>query len=184
MVNSQKKIRKRRFLQIFASSLWYSPWMFTPLNYTYWIWMCQNIQLQTNQLNSMWLQKHTNMKIDETNVQSLNFRPIIAQTGTCTYIAAQVISNYLKPLYTYNKYIIYNIQGFSRLIQEQSLLQEYMSYEIESLFTNVPITETIDYILAEIYLFIKLPKLCCRLIIKRLLLKLSTESINMFHSKF
>ena len=37
---------------------------------------------------------HKHENIDEINVQSLNFRPIIAQTGTCTYNAAQVISNY------------------------------------------------------------------------------------------
>ena len=101
------------------------------------------------------------------NVQSLNFRPIIAQTRTCTYNAAQVISNYLKSLYTCNEYIIGNTQDFSKLIQEQSPLQldnEYVSYDIESLFTNVPITETIEYILDEIYVKNKLPKLCSRLI--------------------
>ena len=41
---------------------------------------------------------HKHENTDGINVQSLNFRPIIAQTGTCTYNAAQVISNYLKPL--------------------------------------------------------------------------------------
>ena len=60
--------------------------------------------------------KHEN--IDEINVQSLNFRLIIAQTGTCTHNAAQVISNYLKLLYTCNEYIIGNTQGFSKLIFE------------------------------------------------------------------
>ena len=72
--------------------------------------------------------KHEN--IDEINIQSLTFRPIIAQTGTCTYNAAQVISNFLKPLYTFNEYIIGNIQDFSKLIQEQSPLEldkEYVS---------------------------------------------------------
>ena len=130
---------------------------------------------------------HKHENIDEINVQSLNFRPIIAQTGTCTYNAAQVISNYLKPLYTCNEYIIGNTQDFSKLIQEQSPLQldeEYVSYDIESLFTNVPITETIEYILDEIYVKNKLPKLCSRLIFKRLLLKLTTESTYMFNSKF
>ena len=61
------------------------------------------IQLQTNQPNSMGLQKHINKDIDAINIQSLNFRPIIAQTRTCTYNAAQVISNSLKPLYTCNE---------------------------------------------------------------------------------
>ena len=51
---------------------------------------------------------HKYENIDGINVQYLNFRPIIAQTGTCTYNAAQVISNYLKSLYTCNEYIIGN----------------------------------------------------------------------------
>ena len=59
-----------------------------------------------------------------------------------------------------------------------------MSYDIESLFTNVSITETIEYILDEIYVNNKLPKLCIRLIFKRLFLKLTTESNYMFNSKF
>ena len=91
------------------------------------------------------------------NVQCLNFRRIIAQTGTCTYNAAQVISNYLKPLYTCNEYIIGNTQDFSKLIQEQSPLQleeENVSYHIELLFTNVPITETIECILTKFILII------------------------------
>ena len=73
----------------------------------------------------------------------------MAQTGTCTYNAAQVISNYLKPLYTCNEYIIGNTQDFSKLIQEQSPLQldqEYVSFDIESLFTNAPISDTNEYI--------------------------------------
>ena len=59
----------------------------------------------------------------------------------------------------------------SKLIQEQSPLQldeEYVPCDIESLFTNVPITETIECILDEIYVNNKLPKLCSRLIFKRL----------------
>ena len=61
---------------------------------------------------------HKHENIDEINVQSLNFRPIIAQTGTYTYNAVQVISNYLKPLYTCNEYIIGKTQDFSKRIQE------------------------------------------------------------------
>ena len=59
-----------------------------------------------------------------------------------------------------------------------------MSCDIESLFANVPITETIEYILDEIYVHNKLPKLCSRLIFKRLLLKLTTKSTFKFNSKF
>ena len=88
---------------------------------------------------------HKHENIYGITVQFPNFRPIIAQTETCTFYAAQVISNYVKPLYTCNEYIIGNTHGFSKLIQEQSPLQldeEYVSYHLESLFTNVSIAET------------------------------------------
>ena len=110
---------------------------------------------------------HKHENIEEINVQSLNFGPIKAETGTCPYNAAQFISNYMKPLYTCNEYIIGNTQDFSKLIQEQSPLQlhdEYVLYDIESLFTNVPITQTTEYILDEIYVKNNLPKLCSRLL--------------------
>ena len=59
-----------------------------------------------------------------------------------------------------------------------------MLYDIESVFTYVPITETIDYILDEIYVHNRLSKLYSCLIFKRLLLKLTTENTYMFNSKF
>ena len=64
-------------------------------------------------------------------------------------------------------------------MQKQSPLQLDEEY-----VTNVLITEIIEYILDEIYVHNKLPKLCSRLIFKRLLLKLTTESTFMFNSKF
>ena len=39
-------------------------------------------------------------------VYNLKFRPVIVQSGTCTYNAAQVIANYLKALRSDNEYII------------------------------------------------------------------------------
>ena len=125
--------------------------------------------------------------ISNITVESLKFRPIIAQTGTCMYNAAQVISEYLKPLYVGNEYIIHNTQDFARLIQSQPPLEhneEYASYDVESLFTNVPVKETIEYILEEIYKNKRLPKICTRLILKRLLLKLTTESTFVFQSTY
>ena len=83
--------------------------------------------------------------INEITVDWLKFRPIIAQTGTYMYKTAQVISKYLKPLYE-NK-------DFAQMIREQPSLEkneEYVSYDLESLFTNVPIHDTIKYILEEI----------------------------------
>ena len=53
--------------------------------------------------------------------------------------------------------------------------EQYVSYYVESLFTNVPVHETIEYIINEIYMETKIPKLCSKLIFKRLLSKLTTE---------
>ena len=125
--------------------------------------------------------------LEDITLEDLKFRPIIAQTGTYTYNCAQVIGNYLKPLINENDYIIHNTQEFAKILREQQPLQpneEYVSYDVESLFTNVPVIETIDFILDEIYVHNKLPKLCSRLIFKRLLLRLTTESTFIFQSSY
>ena len=57
------------------------------------------------------------------------------------------------------------------MIQSQPLLtneDEYVPYNVESSFTNVPIKNTIDFNLDEIYLHNKLPVVCTRLIMERL----------------
>ena len=45
--------------------------------------------------------------------------------------------------------------------------QEYVSYDAESLFTNIPLKETVNYILLQIYqIYVQkvLPQICSRLI--------------------
>ena len=64
----------------------------------------------------------------------MKFRPIIAQTGTYTYNAAQVIASYLKPLTEENPNIIRNTQDFPTLLKEQPPLdidEEFDSYNVE-----------------------------------------------------
>ena len=111
----------------------------------------------------------------------MNFCPIIAQTTTYIYNATQVIAAYLKLL------CIRNTQEFPMSLKQQDPLlsdEEYISYYVESLFTNVPVHETIDYILQEIYVKENLPIICSKLIMKRLLLKLTTENTFMLNSNF
>ena len=88
--------------------------------------------------------------INEITVDSLKFWPIIAQNGNYMYKTAQVISEYLKPLFENNDFMIKNTQGFAQLIREQPPLEEneeYVSYDVELLFRNVPIHDTAKYIL-------------------------------------
>ena len=123
---------------------------------------------------------------DNIKLTKLKFRPINNQTGTYTYTAAQVISLHLKPL-CQSEYIIKDTQSFAKLIKELPPFQEdkeNVSYDIEFLFTNIPIHDTIDYILEQIYVPYKLKPICSKLIFKHLLIKLSTEVTFTFTSKF
>ena len=52
-----------------------------------------------------------------------------------------------------NEYIIRNTQKFAKIIREQGPLQsneQHLSYNVKQLFTNVPVPETIEYIINEI----------------------------------
>ena len=96
---------------------------------------------------------HKFIDMNQVNLDSLKFRPIISQIGTYTYSAAQVIGEYLKPLCNENPYIIKNTQDFANIIKAQpplSELEEYVSYDVESLFTNIPLNDTIEYILHQV----------------------------------
>ena len=56
-----------------------------------------------------------------------------------------------------------------------SLDEEYVSYDVESLFTNILVDETIFCIINEICKKNKLPQRCSKIIFKILLYKLTTE---------
>ena len=62
---------------------------------------------------------HKFINIDEITIDNLNFHPVITQTGTYTYNVAQVIAEYLKPLWNGNNYIIRNTQEFSMSLKQQ-----------------------------------------------------------------
>ena len=52
--------------------------------------------------------------------------------------------------------------------------EKEVSYDVESLFTIIPIEETISYIIDQIYVHKLLTPICWKLIFRRLLIKLST----------
>ena len=57
-------------------------------------------------------------------------------------------------------------------------------YDADSLFTNISLKETIDYILDESYVNRKTKPVCSKLIFKRLLHKLTTDCTFQFNIKF
>ena len=75
-------------------------------------------------------------------------------------------------------------QEFASCIKDQPPLnddEEYISYHIDSLFRNIPVTEIIEYIDHQIYIEKNIPQICSQLIFKRLLLKLTTECSFQFN---
>ena len=108
------------------------------------------------------------------NRETIKFQPITHQTSTFTYNAAQVISNYLKPLCK-NKYIVNGTQSF---FQELSTLlhlknEGYVSYNVESVFAKVSFTT--DYIIDQTYVQKRLMSGYMKLRFKRLFRELATE---------
>ena len=129
---------------------------------------------------------HKFNNLDEITVEKLKFRPIVDQIGTATYDAAKVISEYLKPL-AFNEYRINDCLKFPDMIKALPPLrknEEYVSYDVESLFTNIPLKETIDYIIHKIYNEKLLKPICKKLIFKRLLYKLTTDCKIQFNQSF
>ena len=103
----------------------------------------------------------------------MKLRPIIDQTGTHLYDCSKIIAQYLQPL-AMNEYTISDTLSFPDILRENPLNsnEEYVSYDVDSLFTSIPLAETIDFILDEIYVRKKLEPFCKKSVFKKLLNKL------------
>ena len=110
----------------------------------------QNFLSVTSYTSKIW-ENVTNIKSACTSpgitTGKLKFRPIIAQTGTCTYSTNQVIAEYLKHIIYKNPFIIHNMQDFPSILKPKLLETDegYVSYDVESLFTSKPVRETMYY---------------------------------------
>ena len=97
--------------------------------------------------------KHKCETLEDLTVVTPKVWPIIDQTGTFTYNATKVISDYLIP-FCKNGYSIYDTQKFQSMLSSIEPLQddeEDASHDVELLFTNIPIEEKNNYITEQIY---------------------------------
>ena len=96
---------------------------------------------------------HKFVSFDDITIENLKIRPIIDQSGTMTYDISKVIANYLKPLAN-NEYIIKDTQEFPAILKGIKLRndEETVSYDVDSLFTSIPLQDTIDYIIEKVSL--------------------------------
>ena len=77
-------------------------------------------------------------------------RPIISQVSTATYKLAKRLNSLLKP-YIPAQFSINSTEEFLDILRAKRPDGIIASIDVESLFTNVPINETIDVILDEVY---------------------------------
>ena len=118
-------------------------------------------------------------RLNDVTVDNLKLRPIIDQSNTYTSSAAKVLSKYLKPLQD-EEYMLNDTLKFPELIKRlppKGLGERDVSYDVEALFTSVPIDDTIEFILDEIYVKQVIKPMCKRLIFKRLLQRLTSGCV-------
>ena len=80
----------------------------------------------------------------------LSFRPILSAIGTPTYKIAKFLVPMLEPLTT-NEYTIKNSFTFAEELQSFHPKLEMATFDIELLFTNIPLEETIDLCVANLF---------------------------------
>ena len=86
------------------------------------------------------------------NVEHLPLRPIVSNIGTSTYELANYLASLLKPVGK-SQYTISNTSEFIEKIKHKVIPPGYslVSFDVISLFTNVPLDKTIEIILRRIY---------------------------------
>ncbi|XP_022802357.1 uncharacterized protein LOC111339894 [Stylophora pistillata] len=85
--------------------------------------------------------------LPKTHKENLSMRPILSATGTYNYALAKWLDDKLKPLSS-NRYTISDTFSFADEIQNLVIDENdiLVSYDVTSLFTNVPLQETIEII--------------------------------------
>ena len=75
-----------------------------------------------------------------------NYRPITSQIGSPTYKIAKCLLDFISPI-TRNEYTLKDSFEFLSMIDKQDNNSFMCSFDIDFLFTNVPLEETIEIVL-------------------------------------
>ena len=92
--------------------------------------------------------------VAKVHKEGVPLRPILAMIGSPQHATAKWIADILKPVsHKYSKFVIKDSFEFSRVIQESVATPNarMASFDIKSLFTNVPLEETIRICVNELY---------------------------------
>ena len=90
--------------------------------------------------------------LPKTHKERLCMRPILSASGTYNFPLAKWLEEKLKPLST-NKYRINDIFSFTDEIKNTRIKSDHIlvSYDVSTLFTNVPLKETIDILVDKAF---------------------------------
>ena len=90
-------------------------------------------------------------KIHKPLVNGLpKYRPIISQIGSATYKIAKFLLDYVQP-HTTNQYTIKDTFHFVSILDGKNHRLVMASLDVESLFTNIPLDETIDIVTKKVF---------------------------------
>ena len=119
---------------------------------------------------------HKFESIGDITLEKLKLRPIIDQTVTYIYKASNIVAKHLG-LLAKNDCAIRDTLSFPDLLKRAPSDDNYenISYDIESLFTSIPVQETIYYILYKICAKKELKPSCGKSIFKKLVTELASE---------
>ena len=89
---------------------------------------------------------------DTNSIEELPLRPIISNIGTATHKTAQYLSKLLAPLGK----SIYTVESSKQFVDKIKDIKvpdgyEMISFDVKSLFTNVPLDVTIEILLKKVY---------------------------------
>ena len=115
------------------------------------------------------------------------FRPIIDTTGSTHYFEGKFLASLLKPL-TVNEFSVKDSFDAATRINNipKDLLEsnhKFISFDVESLFTNVPISKTINIILKRIYDDKLISTNLRKITLKNLILDSCTKTAFTFNNK-
>ena len=86
------------------------------------------------------------------SVQHLPVRPIVSNIATATYHFSKYLGSLLSPLCE-SEYTVKNSKSFVKRVKLGKIPSncKIVSFDVKSLFTNVPLDQTISIILNRIY---------------------------------
>ena len=90
-------------------------------------------------------------KIHKPPVDGLpKYRPIISQIGSPTYQIAKFLLSFIQP-FTENEYTVKDTFHFVSMLDDKDHRLIMASLDVESLFTNIPLDETIDIVSKKVF---------------------------------